>query len=112
MRRAADGVGRDAQHFAAGRQDFFQVAELFAGLQNGGDLRRQEARNFFKRLAQSGSAFDVRGHHVKGDADGAVLIFGGGKNGLLHRLAALQDGFQQVEKKQARSRRCIGSESR
>ncbi len=100
MRRAADGVRRDAQHFAAGGQDIFQVAELFAGAKDGGDLRRQKARDFFERLAQPVPAFDVRGHHVKVDADGAVMIFRGGKNGLFHRLAALQDGFQQIEKKQ------------
>ena len=28
------------------------------------------------------------------------LIFRGGKNGLFHRLSALQDGFQQIQKKQ------------
>ena len=37
---------------------------------------------------------------IKADADGAVVVFGGGKNGLFQRLAAVQRGFQQIEKKQ------------
>ena len=100
MHRAANGVRRDAQHFAAGGQNFFQVAEFFAGAEHGVDLRRQKARLLFQRLAQPRAAFDVRGHHVKTDADGAVVIFRGGQNGRFQRLAALQDGFQQVEEKQ------------
>ena len=100
MHGGADGVRGDAQYFTAGGQDAFEVAEFFPGAENGIDLRRQETRNFFKRLAQPVPAFNVCGHQVKTGADGAVVFLGGGQNGRFHRLTALQDRFQEVEKEQ------------
>ena len=98
VHRGADGVGRNAQDFAAGGQNFFEVLKLFAGAEHGVDLWRQKRRHFFERLAEPRATFEVRREHVKPHAHHAVAAGGGGKDGLLNRLSAIQRRLQQVEK--------------
>ena len=112
MHGGADGIRRDAQHFTAGGQDLFQVAEFFTGVKDGVDLRRQERRHFFQCLTQPRAAFDMRGDQEKVDADGPVMV-------LRRRAMAGSTGWPRCRtvssrsrKKSARSRRCIGSDSR
>jgi len=104
---AADGVGGDAQYFTAGRQDALRSPSFSPARRMSVDLRRQK-RGTFSSASPSLPRFNVRGHQVKNGRRWRGRDFRRRTDGLFHRLAALQNGFHEVEENSARSRPAHG----